>query len=184
MERTGPTRLRLVVLIVGLLVAVLLGDWFMRHREMDSLLDQVEVSEKAMVTGRDALTVITNTYAGRLRTASNSGERDRAIQELTRDMERQASLSAAEVIAAGTYVADVSILPWHHALRRARDRYVLHSKEWEAHFTAASTDAKAWFENQPRISATFQLAEKAFRDATPARSLFGIDQRIDRVFQE
>lgn len=179
-EENGRRWLRWAVAAAALLAVLVAADIALRNREMEQLLDAIEVSEGVMEEGRDALTNATAAAAG-----ENDEITAREREVLLEIFRRQSSISAEEVIDSSDVVADVSIMPWHSSLREARSKYLRHSDAWEDYFTDGARNPETLSRETPEIGATFRIALRSLRDAAPMTP-FGpsFDRRIDEISED
>lgn len=169
-----------VIVGVSLIVAVLLTlDWWQLNREMDSLLKATTASEQAMENGSDALAAV-------FRTAPRGYMTDEQRSGLRTRIQDAAGEAAADTEDTGAAVEEVSALPWHRSLIRARTRYLDHSDAWQAFFAAVATDPAKLQDraSTARISATFRVAHRAYLDAVPPVALNNARPRVDRIFAD
>jgi hypothetical protein len=183
-NRPGSKRVFWIVGGVALLALILfLADWTMRNIETMQLLTQIEKSEAAMGTFQTGVASLELPDTGQ----GTEPETDLA-QELVTEIEALAATSAAEVVAAGKDVADVSFLPWHRRLIDAQSVYLTHNQAWVAYLTAGSDEATALFEPnsalQSDIGMTWEAAELAVRAAVPKPPFPGISARVDAIFED
>ena len=151
----------LLVLGAGLLVTV---DWGVRNAEMRRLVTAVESSEAAM---SDAQAAVADAYDAF--DASDGGEQAK--------LELDSTLTAA----AGP-IAAVRILPWHGDIAEARDAYLAHNRAWQDYLARATDDPAEFDREQVQVNDTFTAVEPLMRDALPEPPLFGLQERIDRIF--
>jgi hypothetical protein len=98
--------------------------------------------------------------------------------------EDRSSEAAADLLVVIEQVEDVTVLPWHRELDRARDRYLDHAEVWLELYEDYADGREVGGSQTARISATFELAEGSLRDS--AVWLLGGNERdrIDRLFAE
>lgn len=170
-ERKRNPWLRRGLAAVAIVAALLVADWFARTREMENLLDAIEVSEVAMEQPRDDVLPVIQRLG-----------RDGWTDEERSELRRFASDAAEWIIDSGDRVASVSVLPWHRENQAARDAYLEHSEAWEEFWRDRAEDVAAFTkQSPPDISATFRIAERRIRAARPLG--FGTG-RIDEIFEE
>jgi hypothetical protein len=85
------------------------------------------------------------------------------------------------VIDAADRVGDVSVLPWHGALREARSKYLRHSATWEDYFSDGAQDPETLFGTDPQINATFRIAMRSLLDAEAFTVGKSFGTRIDAI---
>lgn len=125
----------IIVVVAGLLVMIF-ADWFMRNREMDRLMDAVEVSEKTMVSGNESVLDQARVGSTRLGQFPLNEDRERERRRLA----EAAGDAASSVLDSGAAVDEVFVLPWHFAIKRAQARYGDHSEAWSDNFEGAAKD--------------------------------------------
>jgi hypothetical protein len=186
--------IRVQLLIAGIaVIGLLFGDWLMRNIEMNRLLAVVESSEKAMIEGMDEMRAINVRYStfladvrrewfslGSNPVAGRFRSEEQVLNEWREKLEEAASDTAAKVIETAVEVRELTVLPWHLAILRARSSYLDHSREWEELLTEVAQGEEA--KRRPAIDATFKVAERAFRRAVPSFPLFRIEDRIAEIF--
>lgn len=176
--RSGIRRKLAVLSLVLLLAGVaIMGDWLFRNREMSALVEQMELSEKAMASGDQQLVHLVEQF-GKVKYPTkqdigNFGER----------LETVASLAAADLIESNERVASVPHLPWHRSVSRAQSSYLKHGKAWESYFTEVAQDFRQIYEQHPEISATYRISERYVRDAVPRWPLGNLRDRVSKVFR-
>lgn len=167
---------RRVLVAVVLVVAAVAGDWALRNKEMDSIMDAVEISERAIVAGDTATDNAANTVAQLPQSQREAAVRARVYPE--------ARTAAVEVADTGDAVASVFVLPWHRSVRRAQSRYMEHSAAWESQFKEAAQLLDDYDDQTIEINSTFRAAARAFRDAIPPVPLRRLEERVDEVFAD
>lgn len=162
-----------IVFVVAVLVTVaVVGDWFVRTRELERLLDAVEMSEDAMNSANEDFS---KSLDRMYNNDSQYSDQERAqIRDLGVDY-------AVDVIDAGDAVASVFILPWHRHQAAAKKAYLDHSEAWADHWSDVAEDENSFGDRRPDISATFRIAHRRFR----ATMTWGFkDGRIERIFAD
>lgn len=176
-DLTGQRRVspwRVAVVLIVLLIVGLGADWYQQNREMDHLLDATVSSETAMKAFiAEEKRIIT----------SPPVVVDGKVTGVA-EMQAAAADGAAQILTTGDDVRDVVILPWHHALRKAQQRYLAHSKAWQVYLVAAARDFHTMGGGQPEISGTFLSAAKAYRAALPPFARHDARKRVDGIFDE
>jgi hypothetical protein len=170
-----PDRPRaLLALVVVATVAVLLGgfaviDWFSRNQELDTLLDRIEVAERAQLLPRDSIDLL------RRECYFSPGDCDSTA------IARVASRFLPDLQTTGDAVAKTRLTRHHGALRDMRDRYVEHNLAWQRWLSALS---RAPLDTDPPsdITPTFQAAGRAARKAVPPFAIHNARARVDLLF--
>lgn len=189
-ESTVPSRRRgRGAVIVGLVAVVLLvglvgADWYLRNREMSSLLNAID---RAEATTNRQLSKL-HKVAERNSTEGPGRSEDWGDMELAR-FQSAAGSGRAAILVASSAVSDVRIAPWHRALRRARGRYRDHLRAWSTSFEVDATlSGNAYGPASTRaesdIEATWGIAEHSLRSATAPLALFDNDGRVDALFED
>lgn len=196
--RTVKSSRRLAIWTAVAVAAILSLDWYQRNGEMDRLLTSVQRSEAAMedsiarteesltqlkaaADSRDGCTpsyYSPSSYQGCLDNANA------AIQAAVTRISSSARTYSEAVADAGDEIEGLAILPWHSAIRAARDDYLEHNEVWERYLRAVSVDANQLGTFGEEISRTFEAAEVAFRDAIPMWPRFNAQERVDDIFAE
>jgi hypothetical protein len=169
-------RRRTVLVVGGVVLALALltvGDWVRRDYELNELLDEVVRAERVQVEANDDLD----------RIAERAGPGTWSDADV-RAFEDRAAVAAADLLVVVERVEDVTILPWHRELDRARDRYLEHAELWLGLYEDHADGREVGGSTSARINATFELAEDELRGA--AVWLLGGNERdrIDRLFAE
>jgi hypothetical protein len=162
--------------IAGAAVAVIVAvaaEAVLRDRELGAVIDHVEDAEEGMADADRQFDAIADAA-----TRNGSG---------WSDLERERFADAAEDAAVDLLVSverleDETVLPWHRAVDRARDRYLEHAEAWLDVYESWADDEDEPAEASVRINATWELAEDAFEDATVPLLGRGDADRIDRIF--
>lgn len=176
-RRLTWSRRSLIVITVALCCAIV-GDWFMRNREMDQMVTAVERSEAIMHEWMEEAVRILNSSSTIAQTTTP--EYVRLAQRLSEAAEQ----SAVDLIDAHDRVAGVSVLPWHRSLSKAQDRYLDHSNAWRDELERIAADPATLGDANPEISGSFLIAERAFGGAIPLVPLFGVADRVENIFEE
>lgn len=172
-----PPVLGFAVFLVTLLgFGIVVGDWASRNLEMRALVSAVEDSESAMEWADDQIQSIVKEYG--------------ANGTLTEDQQTKAwdALSEAAydgnlaISAAGAQVAEVTVLPWHGDIERAKDAYLAHNQAWQDYMQEAADDPTVLFKEQPEINSTFEAAEPLMKEAVPVPALYDLKARVDAIF--
>ena len=167
------------IIVVGLAASVGLvaTDRLIAHQEMDRLLAATEGSEVAMVSFMSEIG-----SASVPRTASGEVDGPAALAMVS----TLCAQGASDVQVEGAAVADVSMMPWHGSLIRAKDVYLEHSQAWDDQLSSCASSAEAYLDQsyQARISATFRVAAKAYLDALPWPQTSEQRARVEGIFED
>lgn len=175
---SGRSRARLLVL--GLLLLVGLIDWGSRNLELHRLLNRVEVSE--FIIG-EAIVKIEEIGTRRSAQINDAPLNRRGIAALwVEEVESVANDVATDVLLIEPDIRETFVLPWHRRIRRSRTTYLNHLHVWQQEFTRAVKDGNSYFQAEPRIAATFELAEREFKQAVTPFPVFHLRSRVDYVF--
>ena len=129
------------------MTGLVLADWWQAKSEMGHLLDAVDASEKAIVTGQ--------------------GKVAWAIDNAFDEVATRCGTAAADVQDTGAQVSEASILPWHRSLGKAQDAYSKHNEAWQNMFSACADRRLSVGSTGAQIDATFRVAHRAFVKALP-----------------
>ena len=162
-----------IVLGVGGLVVT---DWALRNAEMNALVAKVEVSEDAMGTLQGNLGATFDAFAGQGQLTPDQRAK------LNAQIQKVAGAGHDAVQKAGAGVENVSVLPWHTAILRAKDAYVRHNHAWQNYLAKAEQDSSEVTRPQNEINDSFTAAEKPMKSAVPRPTLFHLKQRVDALF--
>ena len=169
----------MVVATVIVLAGMAAADLYVRNVELRGLVTAAESAAEA-VGGWGA-------------------DRDRIMSDLPgafyqtpqqrRDTERQLRRAAADATMSLTDAAaglrDVrAALPWHRQVDHVRDRHLDHIEAWTARLRRVARDPSTLSEPTPEIAATRSASAQAFRAALPPVALYGLDDRVEAVFDE
>ena len=104
-----------------------------------------------------------------------------AAANLKNTVEPLCSSSAAQIIATGDQVAQVSVLPWHTKIKDAQTAYIKHSNAWKAHLQACARDVTEAFKAAPEINGTFLALGPILRAAVPPFPQYDSKGRVDAI---
>lgn len=169
----GGAAFLLVLLTGGLLGA----DWAVRTAETRSLLTAIEASEASMIVVQDDVAAAFDAFDAAGQSAEARADLDASLREI-------AAEGAVAIETAGLAVTAVEILPWHGALERARDAYVLHNVAWVDYLNRAKDDPEEFVIDQDEVNRTFMEAEPMLRRALPWPVLPSLVDRVDIIFAE
>ncbi|GIG20035.1 hypothetical protein Cch01nite_07590 [Cellulomonas chitinilytica] len=173
-SRRGLVR---ALVVVGVLAALVVGDWFWRNVEMSHLLADVRASEVPMEGFNARASSASKTLDQK---GNATTDDDRA--EFRKTVNDAADFNGASLIAATGALEDEWFAPWHVAQRRARDRYLDHARVWTTALHEYGAEPEHWGDSHAEISGTFQYAERTMRAALGPVPLFGNAQKVDDIF--
>lgn len=166
-QRRFRRRLFIGSLCVIAIVVVAVFDWYLRNEEMSQLLRAAARSEAAIVEGDRA----TREDGGYFGTAPE--------QKRLREVAYEALV---DVKTEGLAVRDVSIMPWHLALRDAQRAHLDYSDAWSSLFD--DMVSARYLDTASDIGPTFDTARRAFERALPPVPRRGLADRLDAQFAE
>ncbi len=178
-----PVSRRAVVLLsiagaVALLLAsVGIGDWWLRNRELRTLLDRVERAERAQLPALQSID-----WLLRLCQPDPNGENeDQCDTEAIREGAERMLPGLTET---GEAVATTRLTSFHGGLRTFRDRYVDHNLAWRGWIETLTRDPTAGgtFDSPESITTTFQQASDAADEALTPLPLHGNRTRVEAIF--
>jgi hypothetical protein len=181
-DTDSPRRMslpRIAVWVFVVLVVSVAANWYQQNREMDHLLgatESSEAAEKASIAEEKRIVTTAPVYAGTTTLRDPNAVRA--------DIQAAAGDAAAHVLTTGDDVRDVSIWPWHRALKRARERYLANSQAWQRHLSVAAHNATELNNPVPEIEGTWLSAGKAYRDALPPFPMYHARSRVDHIFDD
>lgn len=167
----------MVVVTVIVLAGVAAVDWYVRNVELRRLTTAAEAAAEA----------INEWEAGRDRIMSDLPGAFYLTPEQRRDTDLQVRREAADatlsITGAAVRVQDIRVtLPWHADVVRAQDRYLDHTDAWITRLQEVARDPSTLSDPPPSISETRSASEDAFRNALPPAALFGLDDRVEALF--
>lgn len=167
--------------IAGALAIVLasvgVGDWWVRNREMRTLLERVERAERAQLPAIQGIGPM-------LRLCRQEAARDDEELCDTVLIREGAERTLARLGETGDEVADTRLTSFHGDLRTFRDRYVEHNLAWRSWLETLAQDPTAGdFESPLSISTTFVEASEAADEALTPLPLHGNRLRVEEIFQ-
>ena len=175
------SRRAVVLLSVAGAVAVVLGslgvgDWWVRNREMQTLLDRVERAERAQLPALDGI-------GPRLELCQQDPAADDADQCDTVGIRAIAERALPRLEQTGEEVAGTRLTSVHGNLRTFRDRYVDHNLAWRSWLETLARDPTAGsFSSPDAIETTFFEASDAADDALTPLPINGNRRRVEAVF--
>jgi hypothetical protein len=187
MNRPLGRRPRTGIALVVLFVVAFFGDQVVQNLEMKHLLDNVQASEASMVEYKTTATTA-QTPLGNACGNSNASYVSPACQDAARqwlaEVPTDAARSEAAIRVAGDAVDQTQILPWHHALRAAREAYVAHNTAWVQWLKSLTKDPKKALDRSgfADIDATFRIAHRRFDDAMPWLTFGDSGKRIKAIW--
>lgn len=183
MGRVRSSRLPLLIglvvfgvslVVLGALAAVGLriGDALARDVEMDVLVHQIEVSERAMTAVQeDEAQALARFQAGEIAAPQ--------LRDRLRDIART---GGAEIAAAGERVAAVPWLRWHADVRAAQQAYLAHSRAWVEYLKRAAEDPEEFGRPQEDVNDTFTRLREPLLAAVPRWDPLRVRDRAERLF--
>lgn len=162
---------------VALVLASLgVGDWWVRNRELRTLLGRVERAERAQLPA-------IQTIGPLLFLCQQEALGDQADLCDTVAIRQGAERALPQLEETGGDVAGTSLTSFHGDLRTFRDRYVDHNQAWRSWLESLARDPTAGgFESPEAISTTFENASRAAGDALTPLPLHGNRTRIEAIF--
>ena len=161
-----------ITLIVGGLVV---ADWGLRTAEMNTIITRIEASEEAM---GQAAEEVDAAFAGHSQADATPAERATLDGEL-----RAIAAEGRDAIkAAAAPIAAVPVLPWHGAIERAREAYLIHNLAWQEYLDAAAKDPAEFLRPQPLVDSTFLDAEQPIIAAVPLPDVLDLLSRISSIY--
>lgn len=179
---TGISRRAILLLSLAGAVAVLLtslgiGDWWLRNREMDTLLDRVERAERAQLPAIQSIDPLLFLCQQEATTTDSSLRCD------TASIRQGAERALPMLRQTGDEVAATRLTSFHGSLRAFRDRYVAHNLAWRSWLETLSVDPTAGgFDSPVSITTTFVAASVAADDALTPLALHGNRDRVGAIF--
>lgn len=156
-------RLLLVVVVLALVAAVAADQWQQR-REMQALLDQVAASEQSIDAADGGLRVIVDYYSPVVFRADAPESVKAGFRS---DLAAAAAQAQVRTRAEAAAVASVRILPWHRALRQARQTYQERVDGWSAYLATVASQPGSLFGAANDVLAPTKPARETLLDATP-----------------
>lgn len=147
-----------------------------RSVEVDRLLTAVEASEAAMVTTQER---VSRAFEELPAQPSQSD-----VAALRGELSQIAADGEASIAAAGEQVAGLTVLPWHFAIRDAREAYLAHNAAWVDYLGAASANPEEFLQPQPEVNDTFREARLPLLAAVPLLDLRGGVERIAVIYDD
>lgn len=159
-----------------LLASMGIGDWWVRNREMRTLLGRVEQAERAQVAA------IRNVGPLLLQCRQEPNP-DNAEQCDTVGIRQSVERFLPPVQQTGDDVAGTRLTSFHGSLRSFRDRYVIHYMEWRTWLESLTRDPTAGgFRLPDTINSTFVDANDAADRALTPFPLHGNRTRVEGIF--
>lgn len=183
-EYPTVSRRAVVLLSVAGAVAVLLasvgvGDWWLRNREMQTLLDRVERAERAQLPAQESVGILLLLCQREAVTPALQGQLCDTVA-IRQGAERTLPL----LIESGDQVADSRLTNFHGSLRTFRDRYVEHNLAWRSWLEALAQDPTVdGFVAPDSIGTTFEQAAQAADKAVTPLPLRGNRERVAKIFE-
>lgn len=171
----------LVAFVVTLLLVgsvAILADLGLRQAEMTQLVSRIEASEERMILVQEEIERITTAYES----LEAPDDADRA--ELVGELADAAAYGQEAIAQAGAAMAGDTYLPWHTAIIRAHNDYLLHNQSWTDYLGRSAVDPGELTVPQEDIDSTFMDAEASVRAALPPLASTDLRNRIDVIFAE
>jgi hypothetical protein len=152
-----------VVAGVAVLAGLAVADGLAARSEMGRMLDTIDVSEAATLKGYETTLTAVNAKPTSTYVSAQDTETWRT------GMESACSAAAISIQDSRARLDEVSILPWHHSLKAAQDRYGAHATVWLGVFRDCASkpetlaDRGVWAD----IDATALVARRALLNAAP-----------------
>jgi hypothetical protein len=175
------SRRALVLLCVAsaaLVLAAVLGtaDWWLRNREMATLLDRVERAERAQLPALQGIGPL-------LLLCQQEAATDQSQLCDTVTIRQDAERTLPQLRLTGDAVAGTRLTSFHGSLRTFRDRYVAHNMAWRTWLEDLARDPTAGgFDSPDSITTTFHDASVAADDALTPFPLHGNRDRVAAIF--
>lgn len=176
-----------VVFMLTLTVGGVTGtNWWASNIEMNRLVAAIEESEAAMSDILQRVDVVFDELDGELEGELPSNDEDLDAQTIAAVAELAGIAVDGEAALgeAGRKIAAVNILPWHTAIVKARDAYLLHNYAWQAYMQSAQQDPVAFTVTQPLVNQSFVDAQQPMEQAIPSPSLFNLPERVQQIFDD
>ena len=179
----GPTVSRRAVVLLSiagalalLLASLGIGDWWVRNREMQTLLNRVERAERAQLPAIQSIGPLLY-----LCQQEASGDQQQLCDTVAIRQGAERVLPGLQET--GDEVGATKLTSFHGGLRTFRDRYVAHNLAWRSWLEELTRDPTAGgFESPDTISTTFQAASSAADDALTPLALHGNRARVEAIF--
>lgn len=175
-SRRAVVLLSIAAALALVLGALAVGDWWVRNREMQTLLDRIERAERAQIPARDGI-------GPRLLLCQQEPLGDDAERCDTVGIREIAERSLPRLVETGEEVAGTRLTSVHGSLRTFRDRYVDHNLAWRSWLELLARDPTAGnFGSPDDIDTTFEVASDAADDALTPLPLDDNRARVEAVF--
>lgn len=179
---TQVSRRAVVLLSIAGAVALVLasvgvGDWWLRNRELRTLLDRVERAERAQLPALQSISLLLLLC----QQETTADDEDQCDTEAIREGAERMLPGLTET---GEAVADTRLTSFHRGLRTFRDRYVDHNLAWRGWIETLTRDPTAGgtFDSPESITTTFQQASDAADEALTPLPLHGNRTRVEAIF--
>jgi hypothetical protein len=170
--RRRTRQVLLPIVLTALLAAAV--DWYVRNDTMDRFLAAAEEVDRTLTEATREIRTVRDRIAEGPSTQPNLGL---ALQ-------KQAARQGELVWTACQGVLNTSALPWHTALRSARNDFVAHCDAWLQFLSLLAQNWRYVDTPTPAINTTFKAARAAAERAVPPVPLHDADARIARIFAE
>lgn len=169
--RRGRSAALLVVTAAVLLAGGL--DWYVRNDSMGRFLVTAEGVDATLSAFLEDADVFARSVQDGVPSIATTGHFQATATEVRgRVAEQCASLQ------------QTVLLPWHTALRAARDTFVTHCLAWVDFLGLLSADWRNLFAAQPHLATSFNAAEKAAERAVPPVPLHRVRERVSQIFAD
>jgi len=181
-EAYAISRRAVLLLSIAGAVAIVLAslgvaDWWVRNREMQTLLGRVERAERAQLPAIQGIFPL-------LRLCRQEAKPDEVPECDTVSIRQGAERILPRLEQTGEEVASTRLTSVHGSLRTFRDRYVAHNLAWRSWLETLSHDPTAnSFRAPDAISTTFVAASHAADDALTPLPLHGNRGRVEAIFE-
>jgi len=166
--------------IAGAVAVVLaslgVGDWWVRNRELETLLDRIERAERAQLPAAQSIGPML--LLCQQEAAGDAGQLCDTVA-----IREGAERALPRLQETGDEVAATKLTSYHGSLRTFRDRYVDHNLAWRTWLETLAHDPTAGgFEPPDTISLTFERTSQAADDALTPVPLHGSRARVESIF--
>ena len=144
-----------------LLLAGYVADGQLRHRELTRLLGRIEAAQ-ATATYADNRVAATAQYASPLLTSADvTPNVRRGLEQLV----EQAAAGQVPAVQRSVASIELPVLPWHHDVRTARDRYQSYAAHRLGVLRAGATDIRALGTPHPELARELAAVRSALTAA-------------------
>lgn len=178
---TGWVPVAAAALASVVLAAVLVvADLWWRARELDRLLAAVETSQEVIRHGDMSV----DAEVERLTSPGGGPLPPSLPDEVLQGVTAAAGRAAASTRVAGAEVEQVSVLPWHGAIKEAQQAYLEHNKAWVTYLRASASDPAQLTAESLRsdIVGTYLIAADRAAAAVPRWTGSELNRSVDALF--